>query len=112
MRFRFSVRGLLLLVLIIGLSLWALERIELSRKSSKYSRRADSCEFMERRCREIVAMDPATRRQAAIDAYDDPYLDNPEWTRLMIGHFEGLKNKYRRAAENPHIPVPPDPKNP
>ncbi len=27
----------------------------------------------------------------------------------MIPYFEGLKKKYRQAALNPRIPIPPDP---
>ena len=57
-------------------------------------------------------MDAATRAREAEAAYDNPYLDDPAWNRQMIPYFDGLKRKYRYAAEHPRDPIPPDPPNP
>jgi hypothetical protein len=64
---------------------------------------------MERRCREIDAMESSTRASEAELAFDNPYLDNPAWNREMLGYFAKLKENYRRATEHPRDPPSPDP---
>lgn len=109
---RLTVRRLMLMVAILGLCLGIAEAVRMEIKSARYRRKADGAERMEHRCREIDAMDAATRARESKAAFDDPFLDNPEWTRRLIPHFDGLKRKYRYAAEHPREWVPPDPPPP
>ncbi len=100
------------LVALISLMSWTVDRANVARQAAKYARQAAYYDGMARRCREIVALDPAVRDRRAEEAFDDPFLDHPEWARRMIGFFEELANKYRRAAATPRSPVPPDPPPP
>jgi hypothetical protein len=104
-RARLTVRRLMGMV---ALALGIADALWVSAVASRYRRKADSAERLERRCRQIDAMDAETRARAVEAAYDDPYLDNPAWNRRMIPYFEALKHKYRYAAEHPREPVPPD----
>jgi hypothetical protein len=108
-RVKLTVRRLMGVVAMVGLALGIADALWVSAVAAKYRRKADSAERLERRCRQIDAMDAETRARAAEAAYDDPYLDNPAWNRRMIPYFEVLKHKYRYAAEHPREPVPPDP---
>ena len=109
---KLTVRRMMLVVAMVGLCLGVADAVRMSMRSAGYRRRAGSAERMERRCREIDAMDAATRAREAEAAYDNPYLDDPAWNRQMIPYFEGLKRKYRYAAEHSRDPIPPDPPNP
>jgi hypothetical protein len=111
-RIRISVRGMMVAVAVVGLSLGIADAVSMSLRSSHYRRRASGYETMEQRCRAIVAMDPATRAREAEAAFDDPFLDHPEWTLQMIPFLEKLKDKYNYAADHPRIEVPSDPPHP
>jgi hypothetical protein len=107
-----TVRQMMCLVAIVALSLAVVDTVRMGMRSAGYRRKAESAERMERRCREIDAMDPANRAREAEYAFDDPYLDNPAWNREMISYWEGLKRKYQYAAEHPRDTISPDPPNP
>jgi hypothetical protein len=94
---KLTVRRMMLVVAMVGLSLGVADAVRMSMRSAGYRRKAESAERMERRCREIDAMDAATRAREAEAAYDNPYLDDPAWNRQMVPYFEGLKRKYRYA---------------
>lgn len=111
-RVRWTVRLMMGLVMVLGVSLGVANAVRMSVKAARYRRMADWCDRMEQRCRSIDAMDDATRTHKAEIAYDDPYLDNPEWNRKMIPYFEELKRTYKYAASHPRIPVPRVPPNP
>ncbi len=96
-------------IAIVSLSIWIVDAVKLSNKAARYRRKAEWAERMERRSREIDAMDPATRAKESEAEMDNPFLIEPEWNRRMIPYLEGLKRKYRYAAENPREPVAPDP---
>jgi hypothetical protein len=81
-------------------------------RSRRYRLRAEFAAMMERRCREIAAMDPETRARKAYEEWDDPYLLEPEWNQKMIGFWEEMKKKCSYAAEHPWEEVAPDPPNP
>jgi len=111
-RVKMTVRRTMCLVAVVALAFGVADAVSMSIRSARYRRRADHFERMERRCREIGAMDDATRVRAAEAAFDDPFLDDPGWNRRMIPYFESLKRKYRRAALQPRVPLPPDPPSP
>ncbi len=108
---KLTVRRMMLVVAMVGLSLGVADAVRMRIRSAGYRRKAESAERMEGRCRVIDAMDAATRAREAEAAFDNPYLDDPAWNRQMIPYFEGLKRKYRYAAEHPRDPIPPDPPN-
>jgi hypothetical protein len=107
-----TVWRMMCLVAIVAFSLAVADAVRMSMRSAGYRREAESAARMDRRCREIDAMDSATRDREAEAAYDDPYLDNPAWNRRRIPYFEELKRKDQYAAEHPRGPIPPDPPNP
>jgi hypothetical protein len=111
-RLKLTVRRMMCVVATVGVALGIADAVRISIRSPEYCGKTDSAERMERRCREIDAMDAATRASEADPAFDSPYLNNPAWNRKMISYFEGLKRKHRYAAEHPRIPIPPDPTNP
>jgi hypothetical protein len=111
-RFRPTVRRMMVAVAVVGLSLGIIDQLRMGARSARYRRKAQACERMIRRCREIEAMDPATRAREAAAAFDNPYLDDPAWNRQMIPYFELLRKKYEYAAAHPRTPLPPDPPNP
>jgi hypothetical protein len=104
-----TTRRWMIAVVAVGLSLVRLDAMRVYSLSSKYRRKAESAAKMERRCREIDAMDPVLRAREAAAAFYNPLLDDPAYNRRMIGYFAAMKIKYSRAADNPHLPVLPDP---
>ena len=111
-RLKMTVRRMMGVVAIVGLSLGLADEARMRVRAAGYRRKAEACERMVRRCREIDAMDEVTRAREADAAYDDPYLDDPAWNRKMVLYFEALKDKYIDAAAHPRRPVPPDPPTP
>ena len=107
-----TVWRMMVAVAAVGLVLGAWDAARMGARSTRYRRKADWCARTANRCRAIIAMDPATRAREAEAAFDDPYIDNPTWSREMIPYLEGLRDKYACAAEHPRIPVAPDPPNP
>ncbi|WP_165067402.1 hypothetical protein [Paludisphaera rhizosphaerae] len=112
LRVKLTVRQMMGLVAVAAMVLGLIDFVRMSIRVAEYRRRANSAERMERRCREIVAMDPAIRADKAEAAMDNPFLLDPEWTRRMIPWFESVKKKYREAALHPRAPVAPDPPHP
>jgi hypothetical protein len=94
------------LVVVVALCFGIADAVRLRLRAAEYRRRADMCEQMERRCREIDAMDPVTRSREAEAAWDDPYLSDPAMNRQMISYYEKWKGILRQAAENPRAPLP------
>ena len=111
-RSRFTVRRMMAAVAVVAVVLWAWDAARMGARSTSYRRKADWCARMASRCRTIVAMDPATLAREAEAGFDDPYTNNPAWSREMIPYLEGLRDKYADAAEHPRNPVAPDPPNP
>ncbi len=109
---RVRLRWLMVAVAIAGVALGVVESVRMGVRAAKYRRMADWFDGMERRCRAIDAMDAGTRAREADLAFDDPYLDNPAWTRRMIPYFGRLEWKYRHAARYPWLPIEPDPPAP
>ena len=68
---------------ITALAFGIADAVEVSIRAAKYRRVADWCDHRERRCREIDAMDAATRAREAEAARDAPHLDHPVWNRPM-----------------------------
>lgn len=54
------------------MALGVADAVRMSIRVAKYRRIADWCDRMERRCREIDAMDAVTRAREAKAAFDDP----------------------------------------
>jgi hypothetical protein len=106
------MRRMMALVAIVGRCLGIADQVRVRIRAAGYRRKAEWCERMARRSREIDAMDDATRKREADYKFDDPFLDNPAWNRRMIPYLEALKDKYSEAAANPRRPVPPDPSTP
>jgi hypothetical protein len=104
----FSMRKLLAAIALVGLLLGGIDALSTKIKSNKYLKKAEASAKMENKCRMIDSMDPATRTREAAAAYDNPYLDNPEWNKKMIVYFQKLKEKYYYAADHPRLPVSPD----
>jgi hypothetical protein len=107
-RVRITVRRMMCLVAIVALSLGIADAVRMSLRAAKYRRLADWYGMMERRCREIDAMDAVTRAREAEAAWDDPDLLNPAWNREMIPYYERLKRRFGYAATHPRIPIPRD----
>jgi hypothetical protein len=108
-RARFTVRRLMVAVAVVGLLFGLYDQARVLLLSNTYRRKAVYCDRMERRCREIDAMDPAVRTREAAEALDDPFLDDPAWNKRMIPYFKALQKKYEDAASHPRLPVAPDP---
>lgn len=106
---QFTARRMMVAVVILGLFLGGLDASRVRGMASKYRRKAESAARLERRCRQIDAMDPATRAREAEAAYDNPLLDDPNYNRRMIRYFAAMRIKYNHAADNPRLPIPPDP---
>jgi hypothetical protein len=108
----------MVVVAVVGLLFGAVDWLSLSLRASKYRRKAEAAARMERRLREIDAMDPVSRARAAKEAEENfqevthSWLANPVWTRKLIGYFAAMRTKYEHAAENPRLSVPPDPPQP
>jgi hypothetical protein len=109
---RFTVRRLMMAVAVVALLFGFYDQARVLRLSNEYRRKAAYCDKMERRCREIDAMDPATKARKAAEAYDDPFLGDPAWNKRMIPYFQALKQKYEEASSHPRLPVAPDPPTP
>jgi hypothetical protein len=54
-------------------------------------------------------MDPETLAKEASEAFDDPYLNNPEWARRMIPWLARMRKKYEYAVDHPWIMVQTEP---
>jgi hypothetical protein len=104
----FSLRKLLAGVALTAVFLGGIDFLSMKIRSNEYLEKARASETMEKNCRLIDSMDPATRARQAAAAYDNPYLDDPAWNRKMIAYFQKLKIKYYYAASHPRLPVPPD----
>lgn len=115
---RFTVRRMMVAVAIVGLLFGMADWLSLNERVNRFRRLAESAARMERRCREMDAMDPVRRALAAKEAEDSYFeitsnwLAHPEWTRKATGYFAALRTKYEQAAENPRLSVPPDPPPP
>ncbi len=107
-----SVRGLMLVVALVAISFWAFDDVRMYRRSARYRSFAAHNDEKVRRCRDIVAMDPIERARKAVEAYDDPYLDNPAWAKEMISFHSKVRDIFAHAAEHPREPLPPLPQNP
>jgi hypothetical protein len=90
-----------LLGAVLGLVLMAMR----DARARHYRVEANFAAWMERRCREIDALDPAAR--ARLEG-DEAYLPDPEWNRKMIGFWQEMKEKYSYAADHPWLAVAPD----
>ena len=112
---RFTLRRIMVAVAILGVFLVGLDAMRVLSLANKYRRKAEAAARMERRFREIDAMDPVSRARAAKEA-EENYQEilsswlaaDPVWTRKMIGYFTAMRTKYEQAAENPRLPIPPD----
>jgi hypothetical protein len=100
--------GVVLLCAMLGAALMGVR----AARARRFRRLAEYAARMERRCREIDAMDPNARAREADYDLDDPYLLEPEWNRKMIGFWEEMKDKYSYAADHPWLGVAPDPPTP
>ncbi len=114
-RFRFTMRRMMVAVAILGVLLAVVDAMRVLSLANKYRRKAEAAAQMERRFREIDAMDPVSRARAANEA-EENYQEfvsswlaaDPVWTRKMIGYFTALRTKYEQAAENARLPVSTD----
>jgi hypothetical protein len=106
--------GVALLCAVLGLVLTVMRDAQ----ARRYRVKAGVAAWMERRCREIDAMDPVARARAAEEEtkdpfrHDPPYFSDPEWNRKMIGFWQEMKDRYSYAADHPWLAVPPDRPNP
>jgi hypothetical protein len=82
---------------------------ELYYAARRYEKDAAWCARMENRCQRIAEMDPETLAKEASEAFDDPYLNNPEWARKMIPWFAKMRKKYEYAVDHPWITVQAEP---
>lgn len=69
---KLTVWRMMCVVAAVGLALGVADAVRMSIRVAKYRRIADWCDRMERRCREIDAMDAVTRAREAKAAFDDP----------------------------------------
>jgi hypothetical protein len=106
---RMTTRRWMIVVALVCAMLWAML---MGMRARRYRRKADYAAWMEWRCRKIDAMDPVARARADDNAWDDPYLHDPDWNRKMIGFWEEMKDKYSYAADHPWLAVVPDRPNP
>jgi hypothetical protein len=117
-RVRITVRRMMIAVAVVGLLLGVVDWLSLNHRASIYRRKAEAAARMERKFREIDAMDPVSRARAAKEAEENyqeithSWLANPVWTRELIDYFAAMRTKYEHAAENPRLAVPPDPPQP
>lgn len=111
-RARFRVRDLLIVVVLVGLAFGARDWWQAHRRADRYRHKAAWADRMARKCREIVAMDPAACAAQAEYLWDDPFYLEPAWTARMIPWFDAVRAKYEHAAEHPRLPLPPDPPQP
>ncbi|MBI1324769.1 hypothetical protein GC170_16505 [bacterium] len=102
----------MLVVALVAISFWAFDTVRMNRRSERYRSYAAYNDEMVRRCRDIVAMDPIERARKSVEAYDDPYLFNPAWTKEMISYHSRVRDIFAHAAEHPREPLPPHPQNP
>src|SRR5262245_18424284 len=108
---RMTTRWWMIAMAAVGVSLVGLDAMRVYSLASKYRRKAESAAKMERRCREIEAMDPVLRAREAAAAFANPLLDYPAYNTRMMGYFAAMKIKYSHAADNPRLSVVPDPRS-
>jgi hypothetical protein len=117
-RVRSSVRRMMIAVAVVGLSLFGWDAMRFYSLASKYRRKAEAAARMEQKLREIDAIDPVLRARKAKEAEEQyqeishALLDDPVWTRSLIRYFAAMRIKYEHAADNPSLPLPPDPPQP
>jgi hypothetical protein len=102
-----TTRRWMIVVALLCAVLGSVLMVDRAARARRYRNEAEFAAWMERRCREIDAMDPAARAREDELEGDDAYLHDPEWNRKMIGFWQEMKDRYNYAADHPWLTVPP-----
>jgi hypothetical protein len=113
-RVRITSRWIKIGLAVVGLFLLCRDVVNVPGRADAYRRKAESAARLERRCRQIDAMDPAAREREAETAFDFDWvlLTSPDVNKRMIRYWADLRMKYEYAADHPRVPVAPDPPAP
>lgn len=112
-RFRFTVRGMMLALAIVGIALFAImEADRLNRLATRYRKRAEDSRFIS----ESYSADMTWLREKHIQTQSDvekrAIAKTLDLNGRKIDHHSRLARKYADAARYPWLPVAPDPPTP